>query len=103
MPKLTESELKKAHGYSFKNKEIIKASYICGCFHCLSIFKSKDVSPDCFIPESDGMETVLCPECGIDSVIGDSIGIRINLSLLNAMEAYYFNLINDPWDANYDY
>jgi len=103
MSNWTEAELKQAHNASFKNEESIKASYICGCFHCLSIFKSSDINADCNIPEADGTGTIWCPECGIDSVIGDSIGIRITPSFLNAMESYFFAFVNEPWDASNEY
>ncbi|MCD2450208.1 hypothetical protein GO003_007395 [Methylicorpusculum oleiharenae] len=103
MAKWTELQLQHAHQHSFRNEASINSSYICGCFHCLSIFKSSSINPDDIILENDGVGTVWCPECGIDSVTGDSIGIRINLGFLNAMEAYYFTSKNDPWDPNAEY
>jgi hypothetical protein len=103
MTKWSEAELNSAHKYSFKNEASIKSSYICGCFCCFSIYKSSIISSESIIPESDGVGTVWCPECGIDSVIGDSVGFRITLGFLHAMGAYYFSFKYGPWDPDVDY
>jgi hypothetical protein len=100
MAKWTEEALKYAHQHSIRNEASVKASYLCGCFHCLSIFNPSSITPDDFYPESDGICTVWCPKCGIDSVIGDSTGTAITPGFLNAMEAYYFSFKNNVWDSN---
>lgn len=43
----------------------------CGCIHCLKIFKSSDIVE--YINEPNGTKTALCPFCGIDGVLGESI------------------------------
>ncbi|MDD2740191.1 MAG: cytoplasmic protein [Methylomonas lenta] len=91
MAKWTEEALKYAHQQCFRNEASVKASHLCGCFHCLSIFNPSSINPDDIYPESDGICTVWCPKCGIDSVIGDSTGIAITPGFLNAMEARYFS------------
>ena len=84
--------LEELHKYSFGNKERIERSNKCGCFYCGKIFNSEDV--DYFIHEKSGVETAVCPYCGIDSVIGDENKevehIEITDELLKNMKNRYF-------------
>jgi len=61
---------------AFKNKEKILSSAKCVCYYCCKTFLAKDVVEYC--KEKSGGETALCPNCGIDSVIGDSDSILPN-------------------------
>lgn len=90
MASLTEAQLKKIHGHSFRNEASVMASHLCGCFHCLRIFATVDIKPDDIYPENDGVGTVWCPHCGIDSVLGDSIGIPITPDLLTVLKDEFF-------------
>jgi acetone carboxylase gamma subunit len=41
--------------------------------------------------ERDGVgQTALCPECGIDSVIGDASGYPITEAFLGKMKTFWF-------------
>ena len=69
--------LKAAHKHSACHRKEVLASTECGCFHCETVFLSSSITE--WIEETGGSYgeaadpfTALCPECDIDSVIGDS-------------------------------
>jgi hypothetical protein len=78
---------KKAHEHSRNNMEEITASETCGCFFCRAIFNAK-------IPMewTDKGQTALCPNCGIDAVIGDKAGYELTDEFLRAMFAKWFSV-----------
>lgn len=53
---------------SFKNKETLKSSELCGCYYCCKLFSFSDIEE--FV---DGNKTAICPKCSIDSVVGADI------------------------------
>lgn len=74
-----------AHQRSTSHREEIDASLRCGCFYCISIFPADSVDWDRFSPT-----TGACPNCGIDSVIGDVSGYPIIPAFLRAMQDMWF-------------
>ena len=88
-PKWTIPELNAFYTHSIKNEESILKSNSCGCFHCISIFPVADVKLSERVVEKDGVKTVICPICGIDSVLGDA-SVGISAEILEAMNEYYF-------------
>ena len=38
----------------------------------------------------EGNRTALCPNCGIDSVLGDACGYRVNEALIHLMNLMFF-------------
>lgn len=52
---------------TFKTKSIIKDSTKCACYYCLQEFNFNEI-----IEFIDNKETPVCPNCGIDSVLGDN-------------------------------
>ncbi len=88
-PKWTIPELNAFYTHSIKNEESILKSNRCGCFHCISIFPVADVKLSERVVEKDGVKTVICPICGIDSVLGDA-SVEITAELLEALNQYYF-------------
>lgn len=79
----------RAHRHSIYHREELLASEQCGCFYCCAIFPPSHIREwtDCW--ESVG-QTALCPECGIDSVIGSESGYPITREFLMEMRAYWF-------------
>lgn len=75
-----------AHDCSFKNKEQIEQSKICGCFSCCRIFPASEVTS--YLP--DAKPTAICPYCHIDSVIGDASGFPITPLFLREMRRKWF-------------
>lgn len=79
--------LKKAHQASFKNKESILRSKMCGCFSCQKIFPASEAN---FVKEMDGKETAWCPYCDTDAVLGDASGYPITPEFLKEMKDEWF-------------
>ena len=78
-------DVKAAHLFSSNHRAQIEASTVCGCFYCLATF-----SPSVISEWVDAGQTALCPQCGIDSVIGTASGIEPSLEFLRRMHAYWF-------------
>ena len=76
-------DIRNAHGHVWNRDEIL-ASKQCGCFYCKSIF-----TPDKIEDWTDD-DCALCPNCGIDSVIGDKSGYPITEGFLSEMHRYWF-------------
>jgi NAD-dependent SIR2 family protein deacetylase len=77
--------MKKLHAYCTCNRNIIENSNKCYCFHCGKIFEKDDIKE--YI---DNGVTALCPDCGVDSVIPDSVDEEINKEVINDMNQYWF-------------
>ena len=78
-----------AHKHSSNHRGELERSKLCGCFHCLAIFPPSQVSE--WIDEvNDVGTTAMCPQCGIDSVIGDASRFPITAEFLSALRAYWF-------------
>lgn len=80
-----ESTMEKYHAYCTHNKKLIDASRKCYCFHCKGSFDPQDIEE--YI---DNGHTALCPKCGVDAVLPDSIGEPIDDSILSQMNEYWF-------------
>jgi hypothetical protein len=75
-----------SHKLSIRHREDILHSDNCGCFYCLTVFKPADI-----LEWTDDDQTALCPNCGIDSVIGDKSGYPVtDLDFLKQMHTYWF-------------
>ncbi len=91
IPETADDEMKNiisAHKYSAHNYPDIKNDAVCGCFYCLKVFKPSEIND--WVVEPQGKNTVLCPYCGIDSVIGASSGYPITEEFLEKMYEYWF-------------
>lgn len=78
-----------AHQFSIRHRSAILKSEVCGCFYCLKLFKSSEIKKWIDVEDTVG-QTAVCPECGIDSVIGSGSGIEITPKLLREMKQYWF-------------
>lgn len=81
---MTPKELKDAHRHSSYHRDEVLASNYSGCFYCISTF-----SPDMIKEWIDNDQTVLCPFCGIDSVIPGSTDLLVP-GFLVEMNGYWF-------------
>lgn len=77
-----------AHKYSFANKRMLEKENQCGCFYCCTIFSPKEINNWC---EDEPEWTALCPYCGIDSVIGESVGYPLTKEALKDMGDVWFS------------
>ncbi|MFC6997720.1 hypothetical protein [Rufibacter roseus] len=84
--------IKDAHRKSYNNLMQVKASSTCCCFACLEVFTLSDF-PDGWLGEEDPEkeQTVQCPYCGMDSVLGDSSGFPVSdKGFVETMNEIYF-------------
>ncbi|WP_034536349.1 hypothetical protein [Carnobacterium inhibens] len=70
---------------SYKNTNSIAKSNQCGCYNCTKIF-----TPDMIVEYIDNGQTVVCPFCGIDSVLGSNMGYDFNLKFLTKLKKEIF-------------
>lgn len=75
-----EEIISRAVYLSMKNREAVEKSEQCGCYHCLSVFESKDIAD-----WTDNNQTALCPNCAVDTVIPDVSDIKV----LEASQKYW--------------
>lgn len=74
-----------AHRHSSHHKKELLVSKKCGCFYCLKNFAYNEINE-----WIDNNTTALCPECGIDSIIGDASGYPVEPEFLQSMHSYWF-------------
>lgn len=82
---MPRSEILKAHKHSSGHRAEILNSDLCGCFYCLGQFPPSKI--DEWV---DDGKCAMCPECGIDSVIGSASGYPISTEFLKEMQEYWF-------------
>jgi Zn finger protein HypA/HybF involved in hydrogenase expression len=70
---------------AIKNRQIVEQSTKVGCFHCLQIFDAKEIS--CY---TDNDKTVICPKCGVDSVVGDACGFKLTEQILKTAKQFWY-------------
>ena len=79
-----------AHSKSIHHRNDIIASNVCGCFYCKQTFKPETIKEWTDEDEPVERQTALCPNCGIDSVIGDRSGFEITDKFLEEMNENWF-------------
>ena len=79
-------DLNQIHKECNNNKEKLSKSTICGCFYCLKIYKTNEISE--WVDKSN--DTDLCPYCGIDAVLPEASYYYITDELLAKMKNFYF-------------
>ena len=60
------------HKQSIYNAKELKKHKQCGCFFCISVQESKDVTEFC-----DDGDTGLCPRCDIDSLLPNVVDLEL--------------------------
>jgi hypothetical protein len=91
---INEGTLEHAHRHSISHRVEIAASTRCGCFHCLA-----KIAPGLIREWCDDGQTALCPNCGIDALIGDAAGFPLDQSSLRRMNAHWFGRTCGSEDA----
>jgi hypothetical protein len=79
------TRLEAAHRHCTANEDELRQSKVAGCFYCTSVFPATAVTQ--FL---ENERTALCPECMIDSVLGDASGFPITAGFLAEMHQYWF-------------
>lgn len=81
--------LKQTHQFSSNHRKSILKSNKCGCFHCLAIISPNKIGEWVDEDEKEIGQTALCPECDIDSLIGN-YDVNFDENLLKEMQKYWF-------------
>ncbi len=73
-------EIHEAALCAFKNRKHIESCELAGCYHCLATFSIDEINS-----YTDKGQTVLCPKCDVDAVLGskDTEMTQVNLSRIN--------------------
>ena len=79
----------RAHRHSIRHRDEILASTVCGCFHCCGTFPPSEIAEWTDAWEGVG-QTALCPQCGVDSVIGFESGYPVTRAFLKQMHDHWF-------------
>lgn len=69
------------------NRAEVQASGRCGCFHCGSTYAARNVH-EWYTTRHEA--TALCPECGIDAVLGDASGYPLTNDFLSGMRLRWY-------------
>ena len=85
-----------AHEFCHNHMKRLQRDRVCGCFFCLEIFHSSEIT-EWIIEDNacDRFGTAICPDCGIDSVIGESSGYPITKNFLKMMQQHWFGASPD--------
>lgn len=73
-----------AREHTSRHRDALEASTLCGCFYCLALFPPTEIQE-----WWDDETTAVCPHCGVDAVIGDSV-VTLTPEFLAAMQQYWF-------------
>jgi hypothetical protein len=85
LPSAVEAVAPGGRKHSDHHRAEILASETCGCFYCISQFP-----PDSIDQWTGNAQTGLCPNCGIDSVIGDRSEFPVTTPFLTQMKQHWF-------------
>ena len=77
----------RAYLHATDNRAELNASAVAGCFYCLETYAPSRI--DRWLVEGAG--TACCPDCSIDSVLGDASGLPVSdPEFLMAMNRAWF-------------
>jgi hypothetical protein len=96
--KLSQSELKALHQFSFQNELLLRNAKQAGCFCCLEVFPTSAIED--WI-QDQFCQTAYCPHCGVDSVLADDENIKLSHDLLKQLQSKYFCPIDEIREYRY--
>ena len=88
--KYSEDTLRQAHKHSIHHRAEIETSQLCGCFHCRATYPPSAITEWTDTQKPKPEQTAMCPECGIDAVLGDKSGFDVEGKFLRAMQRRWF-------------
>ena len=83
-------DLEEANKHTLFHREELMQSETCGCFQCGAIFKPDEIKEWEYEKKGVGT-TALCPNCGMDTVVGSASGYPINEDFLTQMHQRWFD------------
>jgi hypothetical protein len=78
-------KLQQTHHDSSRHRALIERSKLVGCFYCRQTFPPSEIKG-----WIDDGETAVCPKCGIDSILPDSVDLSPDF--LRAMYDHWFSI-----------
>jgi len=81
--------LEEDYNFSIENDFVLRFSNKAGCFSCINVFKVSKITE-----WIDDNTTAICPECGVDSVLPDSM-VDICKKHLQKIHDKYFSKKTD--------
>lgn len=75
------------HIFSSNNRRLIRNDTICHCFYCLKQFEGSKINE--WINDRNG-KTAVCPFCGIDAILPETCGQKLDEDFLIKMKEYWF-------------
>lgn len=83
-------ELQRYIASAFKNETVLKKSSRCVCYYCRSTYTPENIS-EWIEEDSSGVRTALCPECELDSVLGDAMQLDLSDDKIELVSKRAFN------------
>jgi hypothetical protein len=82
---MKKEELNAAINFATGNEKALKESEKAGCYYCLSIYPSSEVTEIL-----KGENTALCPKCGVDSVLPSNSPYELTIDTLKELNKFWF-------------
>lgn len=91
--KFTEDYFKQAHTHTMFNETEARQSSVCTCFYCGYQFAPHTAKQEDVWEEAEDKDnTLACPMCGIDAVIGDASGFPVtDPEFIQGCTEYFFD------------
>ena len=77
--------LSEAHKHSSYHRKELEQSEFCRCFYCFGHFSTTDIHE-----WIDDGNTGLCPNCGVDAVLGNASGYTHDEAFLVDLHKHWF-------------
>lgn len=77
-----------AHKFSIANKQMLEKEDKCGCFCCCEVFSPDEIEEWIETDRDDWI--AICPYCGIDSLIGETVDYPLSNRTLKKMREEWF-------------
>lgn len=74
-----------AKAHTSRHRIELEASTRCACFFCFHTFATSEIKA-----WIDADTTALCPDCGVDAVLGNASRVSISDGFLRKMHQHYF-------------
>ena len=82
-----DPQLIQLHSHATNNEIEILKSKTCSCFFCRQSYSARLVND--WVSDERGVSAI-CPECGMDAVIGDACGVPLDKATLKALNLAYY-------------
>ena len=80
-----KAQMERLHAYCMGNRELIARANRCYCFYCKAEMDKSEI-----VDYLEQENTAICPKCGVDAILPDSVREPINKTLLTQLHDYWF-------------